>query len=187
LAQLKVGGPTVEKLFRKCLAHPQANVRKEALPGIAQLLKSGAAVPVAEALNDVNLEVKKRAAACLGLTGIADQSVYKRLADILSAKDCSEEFAVQIVASINRLKLQPPESPALEIAMIGLLGTGGFLGVGGRKGSASPTLRLAVVQALGFVGTSRSRKALARLSANQGSAMIRAVAEALEKLTVRSG
>ncbi len=186
LAQLKVGGPTVEKLFRKCLAHPQANVRKEALPGIAQLLKSGAAVPVAEALNDVNLEVKKRAAACLGLTGIADQSVYKRLADILSAKDCSEEFAVQIVASINRLKLQSPESPALEIAMIGLLGTGGFLSVGGRKGSASPTLRLAVVQALGFVGTGRSRKALARLSTNQNAAMNNAVAKALKQLTARS-
>jgi HEAT repeat protein len=70
--------------------------------------------------------------------------------------------------------------------MIGLLGTGGFLGVGGRKGSALPTLRLAVVQALGFVGTDRSRKALARLSTNQNAAMNNAVAKALEQLTARS-
>jgi len=175
----------VEKLFRKCLAHPEANVRKEALPGLARLLKEKAAVPVAEALNDVNLDVQKRAAACLGVTGIADQAGYKQLANILAAKDCSEELAMQIVASINRLKPQSLESPALESALLGLLGTGGLFGVGGRKGSSSQTLRVAVVQALAFCGTGRSRKVLAKLSTVQNAALTNAVTETLKRLAAR--
>ncbi|MBW2690148.1 MAG: hypothetical protein JRC99_09485 [Deltaproteobacteria bacterium] len=186
LAQLDAGGLRVENLFLKCLSHSEANVRKEALSGIARLLRGKAAVQVAEALNDVDLEVKKRAAACLGLTGIADPKVYKRLTDILSAKNCSEELAIQIVASINRLKPQPLENPALESALIDLLGTGGFLGMGGRKGSSSQTLRVAVVQALGFIGTVPSRKALTRLSTEQNTAMTNAIAETLKRLTARS-
>ncbi len=185
LAQMNAGGPKVENFLRKCLVHPEANVRKEALPGIARLLRAEAAVPVAAALDDVDPEVKKRAAACLGLTGIVDQKVYNRLAEILSAKKCSEELAVQIVASLNRIKPQPLENPALESALIDLLGTGGFLGIGGRKGSASKTLRVSTVQALGFVGTGRSRKVLARLSKVPDVAMSSVITEALKRLTAR--
>ncbi len=185
LAQLNASGPKVEKLFHRCLVHPEANVRKEALPGIARLLKEKAAAPVAEALNDVDLEVQKRAAACLGVTGITDQTVYKQLADILATKDCSEELAMQIVASTNRLKPQSPESSVLEPALLGLLGTGGLFGVGGRKGSTSQTLRVAVVQALAFVGTGRSRKVLAKLSTDQNAALTNAVAETIRRLTAR--
>ena len=186
LAQLNASGPRVEKLFRKCLLHPEANVRKEALSGIARLLKEKAAAPVVEALGDVDLEVQKRAAACLGVTGISDSKVYIQLAEILAAKDCSEELAVQVVASINRIKPQPQESTALESALLGLLGMGGLFGVGGRKRSSSQTLRVAVVQALGLVGTGRSRKALAKLSTDQNVAMVNAVSETLKRLAARS-
>ena len=186
LAQLNASGPKVEKLFHRCLVHPEANVRKEALPGIARLLKEKAAVPVAEGLNDVDLEVQKRAAACLGVTGIADPAVYRQLADILATKDCSEELAMQIVASVNRLKPKSLENSTLEPALLGLLGTGGLFGVGGRKGSTSQTLRVAVVQALAFVGTGRSRKALAKLSTDQNAALTNAVAETLKRLKARS-
>jgi len=128
--------------------------------------------------------VKKRAAACLALTGVAEPHVYNALARILS-KDCSEELAVQIVASLNRLKPQPPDDPDLEIALLGLLGSGGFFGVGRRKGSNSQTLRVAVVQALGFLGTSRSRKALARLPADQDVSMTKAFAETQKRFNER--
>ncbi len=186
LAQLDAGGPKVEKLFYKCLTHPEANVRKEALPGITRLLKENVAGPVAEALGDVDLEVQKRAAACLGVTGISDPNIYRRLAEILADKKCREELAVQIVASLNRIKPQPQKSPALESALLGLLGAGGLFSVGGRKASASQTLRVAVVQSLGFVGTGRSRKALARLSTEKNTVMTNAVAETLKRLTARS-
>ena len=186
LAQLNAGGPRVEQLFYKSLAHPEANVRKEALPGIARLMKEKAAGCVAEALGDVDLEVQKRAAACLGVTGISNPEVYQRIAEILAAKGCRDELAMPIIASINRIKPQPLERPALESALLGLLGTGGFLGVGARKGSSSLTLRIAVVQALGFVGGSRAKKALARLSTEQNAAMTSAIAETLKRLSARS-
>ena len=93
---------------------------------------------------------------------------------------------MQIVASLNRLKPQPPEDPSLEIALLGLLGSGGFLGVGARKGSSSETLRVVVVQALGYVGTARARKALGKLSMVQSAAMVKALAETQKRFSDRS-
>lgn len=185
LTQLKVGGPRVEKLFRDCLAHSEANVRKEALSGLARLAREKAARQVTEALSDVDPDVRKRAAACLGLTGVADAKGYQQLAELLAAKDCSEELAVQIIASLNRIKPQPQEGPALESALLGMLGSNGLFGIGGRKGIHSQTLRVAVVQALGFVGTGRCRKVLRRLQAEQSGAMASALAETFQRLTER--
>jgi RNase P/RNase MRP subunit POP5 len=48
------------------------------------------------------------------------------------------------------------------------------------------TLRVAVVQVLGFVGIGRCRKVLVKFSTDQNTAMSRAVAESLEKLTASS-
>ncbi len=186
LAQLNAGGPRVENLLLGCLTHQEANVRKEALPGVARLLKERAATQVAAALADIDPEVKKRAAACLAVTGVRDQGVYRTLARMLSAKDCPEELAMQIVASLNRLKPQPPEDPSLEIALLGLLGSGGFFGVGARKGSSSETLRVVVVQALGYVGTARARKTLGKLSMEQSAAMVKALAETQKRFSDRS-
>lgn len=186
LGQLNAGGPRVEKLLLRSLVHKEANVRKEALPAIAKLFKERASSHVANALDDVDMEVRKRAAACLAVTGINDQSVYKVLAMMLSAKDCPEELAIQIVASLNRLKPQPPAEQSLEIALLGLLGGGGFLGVGARKGSGSETLRVFVVQVLGFVGTSRARKVLQKLPGGQSASMTKALAETQKRLLERS-
>jgi len=187
LAQLNVGGPKIEDLFRRSLKHPEANVRKEALPGIARLLRQEAAIPVANALNDSDHEVRKRAAACLGLTGIANDKVYLRLATILSSKDCKEDLAMQIVASINRLKPGPPNESALESALLDMLGVGGFLGFGGRKVSVSKALRAAVVEALGYVGGNRVYKALVKLSAGQEKDMTTILNTSLERLAERLG
>ncbi len=185
LSQLNAGGPKVEKLFRKCCKHPEANVRKEALPGLARLIKGEASAMVASALIDPDLEVRKRAAACLAVTGVSSPEIYTQLAKILTQKDCSEEFALQIVSSINRLKPAPPDSPELESALLSLVGGSGFLGIGGRKGSQSGNLRLAVIQALGFVGRNRAQKALKKMSGSQSQVTAKALAEALERLSSR--
>lgn len=186
LAQLNAGGPKVENLFRRSLKHPEANIRKEALPGIARLLRQEAAALVADALDDKDQEVKKRAAACLGLTGVADQQGYVHLANILLSKECGEELAMQIVASINRLKPEASQGAALETALLELLGVGGFLGFGVRKGSSSKALRLAVIQALGYVGNSRAQKGLVKLAADQDATTKPVIDEAVKRIVSRS-
>lgn len=186
LAQLNAEGPRVEKLLRKCLGHPEANVRKEALPGIARLLREGAALLMVEALADPELEVRKRAAACLGVTGIADPRAAKELAEVLAAKDCHEELALQIVASINRLDPPPAENQLLESALLDLLDVNGFFGIGSRRRNASQLLRQAAVQALGTVGSNRCRKTLVRLAADQNAVLAGDAAKALGKLAARA-
>ncbi len=141
---------------------------------------------MANALDDADIEVRKRAAACLGLTGISEPQVFSRLAEILAAKTCSEDLAMQIISSINRLKPQPPESPELESALLNLLGTGGFLGLGGKKGVASPTMRVAVVQALGYVGSARTLKMLGKMTADQNPALAKALSTAMTRLAAAS-
>jgi HEAT repeat protein len=184
LTQLNAGGPKVEMLFRDALQHPEANVRKEALPGLAKILKSGAAEAVAAALDDDNLEVRKRAAACLGLTGIADASVYRRLAALLSGKHCNEELAIQIAASLNRIRPEVASGAVLEPVLLDLLGVGGVFRIGGRKGTRSDALKLAVVQALGYVGRERTVKALDRLS-GQKVELDNAIRETLARIAER--
>jgi hypothetical protein len=82
LGKVGAGGPKVEEFFRQGLEHPEAGVRKEALPGVARLLRENAAGLVAERLTDPDLEVRRRAVACLGLTGI-DSPVESRCNELL--------------------------------------------------------------------------------------------------------
>lgn len=185
LAQLNAGGPKVENLFRRSLNHPEANIRKEALPGISRLLGRDVAALVIKALDDKDPDVKKRAAACIGLTGVAGQQGYTHLANILSSKDCGEDLAMQIVVSINRLKPDPEQGSSLEPTFLAMLGITGFLGFGGRKGSSSKTLKVAVIQALGFVGGSRAQKGLAKLTVDQDAAIKAAAAESIKRITSR--
>lgn len=185
LAKVNAGGPKVEGLFLSSLAHEEAQVRREALPGLARLVKENAFEPVATALEDVDAEVRKRAVACLGMTGIADPSIYRRLAAMLSAKGCGEDLAVQIVATINRLKSANIDCRELEDALLRLITPSGFLGFGGSVNVSGP-LRLAMVQALGFVGGKRSIKALGKLSVERNPALAGAVSEALDRLQQRA-
>jgi len=186
LVQLNTGGPKVAALFRESARHPEPNVRKEALPGLAKLLRAEAAAQILDALDDPDAEVRKRAATCLGVTGIPGPDACRRLAEILSSRECSEELAIQIVASISRARPKRPDDPALESALLALLGTGGFLGIGARKKKASPVLRSAIVQALGFVGGVRSRKALAKLPDRHEPLLAKVIDETLAKLSTGS-
>lgn len=186
LGKINAGGPKVEELFRKSLAHSEAHVRREALPGLARLLKENAFEPVAAALADVDPEVRKRAVACLGMTGIADPAIFRRLGTMLSARGGGEDLAVQIVATINRLKLTGVNCRELEEALQKLIAPSGFLGFGA-SGHVSPALRQAAVQALGYVGGKTSINLLKKLSGEQNKGLAVAASEALSRLQQAAG
>lgn len=181
LSKINAGGPKVEALFRESLRHAEAHVRREAVPGLARLAKGGAFVEVSVALEDEDPEVRKRAVACLSMTGIADAAIYRRLATMLSSKGCGEDLAIQIAATINRLKPAHAACRELEAALLQLVAPSGLFGFGGNARVSAP-LRQAAVQALGFVGGKRSVKILKKLVEECSPGLAVVVKEALERL-----
>lgn len=186
LGKVNAGGPRVEELYRKSLTDSEAHIRREALPGLARLLRGGGFASVAAALDDSDAEVRKRAVACLGMTGIEEPAVYRRLAAMLSARGSGEDLMVQIVATLNRLKPSAVATAELEAALLPLVAPLGLLGFGGSS-RLSPTLRLAAVQALGYVGGRRSAKLLKKLAGEGNPGLARAAQEALSRLQQPEG
>lgn len=175
LGKVGAGGPKVESLFRQALQHAEAGVRKEALPGVARLLREYAAELVAARLADPDPEVRRRAVACLGMTGIAAPPVYERLAELLSAKG-SDDMALAVVATLNRLCPGARAGIRVEAALINLVG-GGWFGFG--KGATDRTLRIEAIRALGQFSSERARKTLEKLLKESDAGVARAAQEAL--------
>ncbi|MCM2265503.1 MAG: HEAT repeat domain-containing protein [Desulfuromonadales bacterium] len=173
----KVGavGPKVESFYRRALEHPEAGIRKEALPGAARLLRENAADLVAERLADPDPEVRRRAVTCLGMTGITAPQVYDRLAEFLSPKG-ADDMALAVVATVNRLRPGERAGTRVEAALIELVG-GGWFGLG--KGAADRTLRMEAIRALGQFPSPRARKVLDRLLKDNDGGVARAAQEAL--------
>lgn len=175
LGKIGAGETKVENLFRQALEHPEAIIRKEALPGVARLLRENAADLVAGRLADPDAEVRRRAVACLGMTGIAAPQVYDHLAGYLSPKG-ADDMALAVVATINRLRPGERAGARVEAALVELVG-GGWFGFG--KGAKDRTLRIEAIKALGQFPSSRARKALERLLKENDGSVARAAQEAL--------
>lgn len=176
LGKVGAGGAKVEAIFRHGLEHPVAAVRKEALPGVARLLRENAAELVAGRLNDLDAEVRRRAVACLGLTGIAAPKVYARLAELLTAKG-DHDTTLAVIVTLNRLCPGPVAGPRIEAGLLALVGGGGWFGLG--KGVADRALRLEAIKALGQFPGERTRKGLERLLKESDAGVVRVAQEAL--------
>ena len=176
LGRVGVGGPKVEALFRQGLEHQQPGVRKEALPGVARLLRENAASLVVARLADSDPEVRRRAVACLGLTGIPSPEVYGYLSELLTTKS-GNDMALAAVAVLNQLRPGPAAGSRVEAGLVSLAGGGGWFGQG--RGVADRTLRLEAVKALGQFPGERARKSLERLLKDEDAGVARAAREAL--------
>lgn len=175
LGKVGVGGPRIEELFRQALMHPEAGVRKEALPGMARLFRENAAEPVAGRLDDADPEVRRRAIVCLGMTGIANLHVYDRLAEVLVERRANE-MALAVVATLNRLRPGDRAGTRMETALIQLVG-GGWFGLA--RGGVERSLRLEAIKALGQFRSERARKTLERLLKESDVDVARAAREVL--------
>lgn len=175
LAKVGAGGPKVEAVYRQGIVHPEAAVRKEALPALARLLRENAADPVAEHLDDPDPEVRRRAVVCLGMTGVAGAHVYERLAGLLAEKD-EDGMALAIVGTLNRLRPGMAAGTSIETALIALTG-GGWFGIG--KPTADRSLRIEAIRALGQFSSARARKSLERLARESDAGVALVAREAL--------
>lgn len=139
------------------------------------MLRENAAGLVAERLDDADPEVRRRAVACLGMTGVASLAVYERLADFLPGSR-GDEMALAVIATLNRLRPGPQAGARVEAALIEMVKVGWF-GIG--KGATDRNLRLEAIKALGQFPSDRARKTLERLLKDNDAAVVRAAQEAL--------
>ncbi|TLM64990.1 MAG: hypothetical protein FDZ69_11150 [Deltaproteobacteria bacterium] len=175
LGKVAADGGRVEEVFLTALAHPEPGIRKEALPGVARLLKGAAAGLVAQRLDDSDPEVRRRAVVCLGHTGIADPRVYARLAELLAVKD-GTDMKLAVLATLKRLQPGSEAGERIESALVNLAG-GGWFGLG--RAAADRTVRVEAIRTLGQFGSGRARKTLERLLKEDDPGVVRAAQETL--------
>lgn len=163
LSRMGVGGPKVDRLFRHCLVHPQQHVRIEALQALAKLSGPGAEEAIAGLLDDREAEVRLRAVGGLGETGISQPLTIRRLAVLIGdGKGAGETMALQVVSTLNKLRPPPFPEADIEDALLEIVRPKKRFGFGGKETSLSGHLREGAIQALGYVGTERSRSILAK-------------------------
>jgi HEAT repeat protein len=187
LVRINAGGPKVEKLFRRCLVHPEPHVRCEAVVGLAKLTGPAAEKDIVGKLEDKDAEVRKKAVGALAEIGIHQESTVKQLAGQLAdTKGGGEAMALQVVSTLNKLRPPPFDTPELEDALLELVKPKGFLGMGkGKETALTGPLREGGVQALGYVGTEKCKKVLEKLLKDDSSAVVKGAREALARISDR--
>jgi len=169
LSRIGAGGPKVEKLFQRCLVHPQAHVRIEAVQALAKLSGPAGEGAVAGLLDDKESDVRQRAVGALAVTGINLPATIGRLAELLQdGKNDGEAMALQVVSTLNKLKPLPFTESGVEEALLDLARPKRRFGFGGKESALSGHLREGAIQSLGYVGTEKCKSVLLKCSKEPG-------------------
>lgn len=186
LSRIGAGGPKVEKLFHRCLVHPQAHIRIESVQALAKLSGPAGEGAVAGLLDDKESDVRKRAVGALAVTGISLPATTSRLAELLQdGKNDGEAMALQVVSTLNKLKPLPFTEPGVEEALLELARPKRRFGFGGKESALSGHLREGAVQSLGYLGTEKCKSVLEKCSKESGKVATIAE-EALARVEGRS-
>jgi hypothetical protein len=186
LSRIGAGGPKVEKLFQRCLVHPQSHVRIEAVQALAKLSGSAGEGAVAELLDDKEADVRQRAVGALAVTGISLPATIGRLEVLLQGgKSDGEAMALQVVSTLNKLKPTPFAEPGIEDALLELARPKRRFGFGGKESALSSHLREGALQSLGYLGTEKCKGVLQKC--NKESGKVASIAkDALARVESRS-
>ena len=186
LSRIAAGGPKVEKLFQRCLVHPQAQIRIESVQALAKLSGPAGEGAVAGLLDDKESDVRQRAVGALAVTGINLPATIGRLAELLQdGKNDGEAMALQVVSTLNKLKPLPFTEPGVEEALLELARPKRRFGFGGKESALSGHLREGAIQSLGYVGTEKCKSVLQKC--NKESGKVATIAEeALARVESRS-
>ena len=175
----------MEKLFRRCLVHPQSHVRIEAIQGLARLSGPEAEAAVVGMLDDKVPEVRQRAVGALADTGIALPATMHKLTTLLNgSKGGGEALALQVISVLNKLRPAPFPEAGVEDSLLELARPKRRFSLGGKETALSVHLREGAVQALGYVGSERCRKTLEKC-AKEELRLARLANEAISRLNSR--
>lgn len=186
LSRIGAGGPKVEKLFQRCLVHPQSHVRIESVQALAKLSGPAGEGAVAGLLDDKETDVRQRAVGALAVTGVSLPATIGRLAELLQdGKNDGEAMALQVVSALNKLKPLPFTEPGVEEALLDLARPKRRFGFGGKESALSGHLREGAIQSLGYVGTVKCKSVLQKCNKESGKVATLAK-EALARIESRS-
>lgn len=185
LSRAGCAGEEVERFFRRCLVHPEANVRKEAVTGTAIIMKERGEPYLLPLGGDVDAEVRSRVIAALAVTGMRTPGSLELLATVLGPKGKEELLAEQALQSINTVKPNHRQAGQLEEPLLGLLRTSrfGFL----KRPEGNPKLKLGALHALGWVGSPAAQGVLQSYFEHTSPELARAAREAAARIAERRG
>ncbi len=186
LSNFDAVGPEIEDIFKRNLHHPEPNVRKEAVQGIANILgeeSQGLLIPL---LKDEDADVRKRVISSLGTTRCTSTEFLSFFVDVLKNKTGEDDTTVeQVINTIANIDIPPNKEPSLEDALIDMLKESSILKMVRKKSQISLQLKVGLIGALATLGTAKSLKILNKYTSDKNSRISKAASEAIEKIEKR--
>jgi HEAT repeat protein len=177
------GNLEIEELFKRSLRHSEANVRKEAVRGIAAIIGEEAGDLLVPLLKDENGDVRKRVISSLAAIGCVNPEAIGFIVNVLTNKSGEDDTVLDLV--LNALAEAPiprAKEPPLEDALIDLLKDSPVLGFLRRKSDRDLRIAEGAIKALGTLGTAKSVKILRKYASEKNTVLGKAASEALERI-----
>jgi HEAT repeat protein len=183
LAAQAAGDSRLEELFTQGIHHPEPNVRKEAVRGIAMAMGGKAEALLIPLLKDENVDVRKRAVSSLASLGSVRPEAIGFFMDVLTHKTPEDEALLEpVLNALADAQILRGREPQLEDAVADLLKDSAVLGFLKRKSGPDDRVKESAIKALGALGTSKSVKALKKFASDRNTSLGKAAAEALRKI-----
>ncbi len=144
-------------IVRKFLDFPQARVREEALSALVHLVKEGSEPALIAAMTDQEISVRRKAVALLAQNPSTNPETLARLLDIVrrrGKKEPEEDEGLQVQACMTLGHfVHPGISERIEEVLLGAISREKRWLLPGTEQEKSDKVRLAIMQALGKVGS----------------------------------
>lgn len=175
--------PEIEELFKRNLGHPEPNVRKEAVRGLAAIMGERAGELLVPMLKDEDGDVRKRVISSLTLIGCAAPEAVSFFMNVLTNKTEEDDAVLDLVLNaLAEATIPRGQEQQLEEALIGILKDSSVLGFLKRKSEQDLRVKQGAIKALGNLGTSRSVKTLKKYASAKDTVISKEASEALQKI-----
>jgi len=177
------GDIELEELFKRSLRHSEANVRKEAVRGIAAVMGRKAEDLLIPLLRDENGDVRKRVISSLAALGCVHPEAIVFFMNVLTHKTAEDETLLEpVLNALAEAPIPRGQEPQLEDALADLLRDSAVLGFLRRKSGQDFRIKEGAIKALGTLGTSKSVKTLRKYASDKNAVLGKAAFEALQKI-----
>ena len=163
IKKTEASGVSLVDFFKRCLVHPDEQIRREAVTGTAKAIGNQTEDLLAPLLQDKDEEVVRRVAVNLGETGVNFPESVQFFLDVVAREiKAGEVLFGQVLKALVKMDLKPFKETPLAASLNKLVEERSFFGLG-KKSSLSPDLKLDVVRILGEAGDYESTRILEKM------------------------